>query len=64
MRDKNDSITLEEIKDQLSRQGLAKFKWPERIEIRDELPETNVGKVLKEKLKKEIYEIMAEPVGV
>ncbi len=32
---------------------LAKYKWPSEIEFRDELPKTNVGKVLKKELRKE-----------
>ena len=30
---------------------LAKFKWPTEVEFRDELPKTNVGKVLKKDLR-------------
>jgi len=37
--------------------GLAKFKWPERIEVLEALPLTNVGKLdkapLRERLSKE-----------
>jgi long-chain acyl-CoA synthetase len=32
---------------------LAKYKWPSEIVFRDELPKTNVGKVLKKELRKE-----------
>ncbi|MEJ2157080.1 MAG: long-chain fatty acid--CoA ligase [Desulfobacteraceae bacterium] len=32
---------------------LAKYKWPTEIEFRDELPKTNVGKVLKKELRAE-----------
>ncbi len=32
---------------------LAKFKWPTKIEFRDNLPKSNVGKVLKKELRKE-----------
>jgi long-chain acyl-CoA synthetase len=32
---------------------LAKYKWPTEIEFRDELPKTNVGKVLKKDLRAE-----------
>ena len=32
---------------------LAKYKWPVEIEFRDELPKTNVGKVLKKSLRAE-----------
>ena len=33
---------------------LAKYKWPSEIEFRDELPKTNVGKVLKKELRAEM----------
>lgn len=33
---------------------LAKYKWPAEIEIRDSLPESNVGKVLKKILREEL----------
>jgi long-chain acyl-CoA synthetase len=32
---------------------LAKYKWPSEIEFRNELPKTNVGKVLKKELRAE-----------
>ena len=32
---------------------LAKYKWPTEIVFRNELPKTNVGKVLKKELRKE-----------
>ena len=32
---------------------LAKYKWPTDIEFRDELPKTNVGKILKKNLRAE-----------
>ena len=32
---------------------LAKYKWPAEIEFRDELPKSNVGKVLKKDLRAE-----------
>lgn len=32
---------------------LAKYKWPTSIEFRDQLPKTNVGKVLKKELRKD-----------
>ena len=60
LRDKAQKITLDDIKEHCSKMGLAQFKWPERLEIRDELPLTNIGKVLKAKLKEEIYAIVAE----
>ena len=33
---------------------MARFKWPERLEIVDALPVTNVGKVDKKKLRDDI----------
>jgi long-chain acyl-CoA synthetase len=32
---------------------LAKYKWPTIVEFRDELPKTNVGKILKKELRNE-----------
>ncbi len=59
MREPGDTITLKEIVAYLEGK-LAKFKFPERLEIRDDLPHTNIGKVKKEELRQEIYAIMAE----
>lgn len=51
----------------LEKIGLAKFKWPERIEAIDELPTTKVGKLDKAALRKDIVERMGadqpEPAG-
>lgn len=47
-----ESATEEELLD-FCKDKLAKYKWPTRIEFRDELPKTNVGKVLKKDLRKE-----------
>lgn len=43
----------------LQQQGLAKFKWPERIEVLAELPLTNAGKLSKPKLKEMIVHKLA-----
>ena len=59
LRDPNETITLEEIITFLDGK-LAKFKLPERLEVRPDLPHTNIGKVKKEELRQEIYAIMAE----
>ena len=47
-------ITLEEVREHLEREGVAKYKWPERVELMDELPLTNVGKVAKNVLRERI----------
>ena len=50
-----ESATQEEIIDYC--QGkLAKFKWPTEVEFREELPKTNVGKVLKKDLRQQEME--------
>ena len=51
-----DPITVRELGAFLENAGMAKFKWPERIEIVSDLPMTASGKVSKPKLK----EIIAE----
>jgi 2,3-dihydroxybenzoate-AMP ligase len=43
----------------LDEHGVAKYKWPERIEARDALPLTNVQKVDKKALRAEIAELLA-----
>jgi 2,3-dihydroxybenzoate-AMP ligase len=35
----------------LDKRGVAKFKWPERLVLVDELPKTGVGKVQKDVLR-------------
>jgi len=42
------------IQEHLAAQGVAKFKWPERLEWRDELPTTSVNKIDKKALRVEI----------
>lgn len=48
-----------EMQTHLKAVGLAKFKWPERIEQIDDLPVTKVGKLDKAALRKDIAEKMA-----
>lgn len=48
------SLTLANIQDHLTRLGVAKFKWPERIEWLDALPRTNVNKIDKKHLRVDI----------
>jgi non-ribosomal peptide synthetase component E (peptide arylation enzyme) len=49
-----DTLTLEDVTDYLLARGVAKYKLPERLEIRDELPTTASGKVQKAKLAAEL----------
>ena len=52
-------LALGEIQAHLDAVGVAKFKWPERIEWVDELPRSHVGKVDKQKLRAIIRAAMA-----
>jgi acyl-CoA synthetase len=47
-------VTLEEIVAHLRDLGIATFKRPERLEIRDELPRNPLGKILKRELRNEL----------
>ena len=51
-------VSLDEIREHLAGLGVAKFKWPERIEWIDELPRSNVGKVDKKVLRQRIAQIV------
>ncbi|WP_339212743.1 hypothetical protein [Aeribacillus sp. FSL K6-3256] len=43
----NETIDLEEIKEYLQEKGFAKYKFPEYLVIKDELPTTPSGKISK-----------------
>lgn len=47
----------------LGEQGLAKFKWPERIVAVDGFPTTNVGKLDKQALRRRAADLVAELVA-
>ena len=51
LTDDHQEPTVMEIGEFLKNQGLAKFKWPERIEAMTELPLTKAGKLNKPALK-------------
>jgi non-ribosomal peptide synthetase component E (peptide arylation enzyme) len=61
-RDNRTAPTVSELGEFLKAQGLAKFKWPERIEAVSEFPTTKSGKVTKAELRKMIHEKLASPV--
>jgi long-chain acyl-CoA synthetase len=50
---KGESATKEELLE-YCKDKLAKYKWPEEIEFRKELPKSTVGKVLKKDLRKKV----------
>ena len=51
---------LKDLKGFLLERGLTKFKLPERLEIVEELPVTNVGKVSKKELREDITQKLKE----
>jgi 2,3-dihydroxybenzoate-AMP ligase len=55
--------SLAEIRELLRAAGVAKFKWPERLETIWELPVTAVGKVSKAQLRCELARRLEQPVA-
>ncbi len=49
-----ETVTLTDITGYLRGLGLATFKLPERLELREELPRNPLGKVLKRELRDEL----------
>lgn len=47
-------FTMEEMQAHMAQKGVAKYKWPERIEIVDSIPRTESGKPQKFKLREDI----------
>ncbi|OZE03352.1 2,3-dihydroxybenzoate-AMP ligase [Rhodococcus sp. 05-2255-3B1] len=47
-------LTMADVQEHLTGLGVAKFKWPERLEWVDELPRTNVNKIDKKRLRLDI----------
>ena len=58
-----ESLALPAMREFLAARGVAQFKWPERIEIVGELPLTNVGKIKKAELRRDIAEKLAAERG-
>jgi 2,3-dihydroxybenzoate-AMP ligase len=52
-------IELGDLTRALADRGVAKYKWPERLEIVDELPRTPVGKVSKVRLRETVAALLA-----
>ncbi len=60
---RDEPVTLERIRDHLAALGVAKFKWPERLEWVTELPQSNIGKIDKKTLRQWIAQEIATPVA-
>ncbi|MEY9204857.1 2,3-dihydroxybenzoate-AMP ligase [Bradyrhizobium elkanii] len=54
------SVTVADLGSFLEKKGLAKFKWPERIEFVAEFPVTAAGKLSKPKLREMIKDILKQ----
>ena len=52
------TVTVSELGVFLGEKGLAKFKWPERIEIVSDFPVTSSGKLSKPKLRDQIVSVL------
>ncbi|MEV4145753.1 AMP-binding protein [Amycolatopsis sp. NPDC049691] len=57
-------LDLPEVQRHFAGLGVAKFKWPERVEVVDEIPRTLVGKLDKKRLQAEIAAKIATEQGV
>ncbi len=53
------SLTLEDVRQSMSAAGVATYKWPEHLEIVDELRTTKVGKIDKKALREDIAQRLA-----
>ncbi|AHH19901.1 putative AMP-binding ligase [Nocardia nova SH22a] len=53
------ALTMTEVQQHLEGLGVAKFKWPERLEWLTAFPQTNVGKIDKRKLRSDIGKKLA-----
>jgi non-ribosomal peptide synthetase component E (peptide arylation enzyme) len=60
LTDDAEDLTLEEVSSFLDDRGIAVFKRPERLEVLESLPRTEVGKIEKKKLEDRIAEQISE----
>ncbi|KAB2384828.1 (2,3-dihydroxybenzoyl)adenylate synthase [Actinomadura montaniterrae] len=60
---RDEPVGLASVRHHLEGLGVAKYKWPERLEWVDEFPATRVGKIDKQRLRREIAEKMAAETG-
>jgi 2,3-dihydroxybenzoate-AMP ligase len=56
---RDETVTLEHVREHLATLGVAKFKWPERLELVVQLPRSNVGKVDKRSLRERAAALVA-----
>jgi 2,3-dihydroxybenzoate-AMP ligase len=53
------SLTLDDVRQAMATAGVATYKWPEHLEIVDELRTTKVGKIDKKALREDIAQRLA-----
>jgi len=53
------SLTLEDVRQSMTAAGVARYKWPERLEVVGELLTTKVGKIDKKALREDLVSRMA-----
>ncbi|GAA4287583.1 (2,3-dihydroxybenzoyl)adenylate synthase [Georgenia daeguensis] len=58
------TLTLQEVHGAMEAAGVARYKWPEHLEVTDELPTTKVGKINKKALRSDIADRLAAGLGV
>jgi len=57
------SLTLEDVHTAMESSGVARYKWPEHLELMAELPTTKVGKINKQALRADIAERTSSTTG-
>jgi 2,3-dihydroxybenzoate-AMP ligase len=55
------AVTLEDLREHLAALDVAKFKWPERVELVDALPRTKVGKLDKKAMAADVAARLEKP---
>lgn len=58
MREGQSPLTVATLGSHLGTLGLAKYKFPERVEVREALPLSNVGKIARKALREEIADLV------
>ena len=57
-----EELSMTDIREHLDALGVAKYKWPERLEFVEALPQTNVGKIDKKRLRADVVaKLVATP---
>ena len=56
-------VTLEQVIEHLKAKDVAKYKWPERLEVVESFPRAAIMKVRKVELREDILRKLAKDVG-